>query len=128
VKQRLLTILLTVVFAAQAAGLTEALHLAAEHGQNDECHAPADGVTATAGTSFERDHGFGHAAHDPAHCAICQALATFTPLHIPQQLLAVRLEPQRFVRPAANHPYLISCCIGTLGARAPPPDHLRTSV
>jgi len=128
VKRRLLTILLTAVFAAQAAGLTGAFHLAMEHCAG---HGHADGDVGSTGVcvaSFEADSDLHKAAHDSAHCAICQALATFIPLHIPQPLLAVRLEPQRLVRPAANHPHLISCCIGTLGPRAPPLDRLCTSV
>ena len=128
--RRLLTILLTAVFAAQAAGLTGALHLATEHctccgheHSDVECNAANESAAG-----IQDDCGSHKTPHDPAHSAICQVLATFTPMHIPQPPMVVRLESLRIVRPSVDPAYLFAGCIGTLGPRAPPACLLRTSV
>lgn len=127
--RRPLTILLTAIFAAQAAGLTETLHLLAEHCQCDgHHHAGDDNVVAKSTTSVEPDGGRHKEAHDPAHCGICQALAAFKPLHFAKSLLAIYPEPLQIVSPSADHSRPSSTHISVLGPRAPPSSHLHTSV
>ena len=132
-RNRSLTTLWLIVFTAQTVGVTQAFHLAMEEhdGHAAGKHHGAARSSNTQDEAASRPLSLSQAeppGHDPAHCPICQTLATFTPLCTSQPLLVVRLEPRRLVLPAASTPCLFSNCISTLGPRAPPAPRLRTPV
>lgn len=128
-RSRLLTAGLLVAFAAQAAGLGEALHLAVEDGRGGD--QAARGEQAGSGGCRPPGHDRGRAdptsfrpaarpGHSPLHCPICQAQgilkATVPPLaadpvstDLPAPALAV---PQS--------PALAKAALPGLGPRAPP--------
>ena len=78
-RKRPLVILLAAVFAAEATGITGALHQAMVHcpPDGDGCGAAECVAGGGAAPGFQAQDGPRQAFHDPAHCLICQFLASF---------------------------------------------------
>ena len=118
-----LTVLLAAVFTAHAAGLTGAIHLAMKHcAHADQANVSVDGGPERwIGIAALHAELYVHKlAHDPAHCAICQALAAFKTLHVVRSVSIAAIEPSTAIRSAARAHPLNTPAPATLGPRAPP--------
>jgi len=120
--RRLLTILLAAVFAFQATGLTEALHLWMVSAPcQEQDHSAGDSRPAGAlGRHVQADPGRHCDFHDPADCPICQATAALKVLPAAAQASAVFMQPLPTVAAAADRRIVLPSHAAPLIPRAPP--------